>query len=183
MCTYGLFNYLYGLTFSLRDKHEMYKFNRSLSAPLEDSQLDFEMLPHKSPVLKMTSFHAAHGNHAGPARLPASTRKLCHPSLASWSALTHSWLRGGSRGPEKAQQRGAMPTLSSCSKSNDSFHPFWGWIRCCLPTASKVPALAQSDIQVTLDEGNKTRPDEAGGSLLVVTGSTGVAFQIKESNK
>lgn len=45
----------------------MHKFNRSLSAPLEDSLLDFEMLPHKSAVLKMTSFHAAHGNRAGPA--------------------------------------------------------------------------------------------------------------------
>lgn len=35
-----------------------------------------------------------------------------------------------------------------------------------------MPALAQSDIQVTLEEGNKTMLDKAGGSLQVVTGLT-----------
>lgn len=43
--------------------------------------------------------------------------------------------------------------------------------------------LAQSDIQVTLEESNKTRLDEAGGSLQVVTGSTEGAFQVNESKE
>ncbi len=62
-----------------------------------------------------------------------------------------------------------MPTSSSRERSVTALIPSEGWIRCCFPTASEVPALAQSDIQVTLVEGNKTRLDKAGGSLQVVT--------------
>lgn len=96
----------------------------------EEFSLAFETQPHKSPYLKWPNFKQRKG--AELVRLQSASQQL----------------RGGSRGPEEvwwwwaASSRGA--TVS------DSSHPFWGRIRCSFLTASEVPALAQSDIQVTL---------------------------------
>lgn len=65
---------------------------------------------------------------------------------------------------------GVVPTSSSRVKSVTALIAFRGCIRCRFPTASEVPALARSDIQVTLEEGSLMRPDKAGGALQVVGG-------------
>lgn len=80
-------------------------------------------------------------------------------------ALVGELLDGGSRGLEDGQ----CPHDPAGRGPVTAHQLFWGCIRCCFPTASEVPALAQSDFQVTLVAGNKTRLNMAGGSLQVVS--------------
>ncbi len=126
----------------------------------------------KSPSLKWPHFK----QHKGAARAASACVEALRALAAlpvqpgrprpacGWKVAVEDWRR--------SRWWRTVPTSSSRARAVTALSPSEAGSGAAFWQPERCRALAQSDIQVTLVEGNKTRLDRAGGSLQVVTGLT-----------